>query len=99
LGNQAVYIQRQKIFAKEPWLNYGGLDQATRLGHPELYRGMPSAASAQRQIKIVHEQFVSYSAAKAAYMADSSKFKGMPRLPGYSKKYRTFVVARNGYQG
>jgi len=22
----------------------------------------------------------------------------MPRLPGYSKKYRTFVVGRNGYK-
>jgi len=31
-------------------------------------------------------------------LADPSKFKAMPRLPGYSKKYRTFVVGRNGYK-
>ena len=59
---------------------------------------MPSAASAQRQTQIVHEQFVSWHAAKTAYLADPSKFKAMPRLPGYSKKYRTFVVGRNGYK-
>lgn len=98
LGNQAVYIQRQKIFAKEPWLNRAGLDQAVRSGNTELYRSMPSAASAQRQTQIVHEQFVSWHAAKTAYLADPSKFKAMPRLPGYSKKYRTFVVGRNGYK-
>ncbi len=98
LGNQAVYIQRQKIFAKEPWLSRAGLDQAVRSGNTELYRSMPSAASAQRQTQIVHEQFVSWHAAKTAYLADPSKFKAMPRLPGYSKKYRTFVVGRNGYK-
>lgn len=98
LGNQAVYIQRQKIFAKEPCLNRAGLDQAVRSGNTELYRSMPSAASAQRQTQIVHEQFVSWRTAKTAYLADPSKFKAMPRLPGYSKKYRTFVVGRNGYK-
>ncbi|MDY4162358.1 MAG: transposase [Sutterella sp.] len=98
LGNQAVYMQRQKIFAKEPWLNRVDLDQAVRLGSTEVYRSMPSAASAQRQTQIVHEQFVSWHAAKTAYMADPNKFKAMPRLPGYSKKYRTFVVGRNGYK-
>ena len=98
LGNQAVYIQRQKIFAKEPWLNRVKLDQAVRLTSAELYKSMPSAASAQRQTQIIHEQFVSWHEAKKAFLADPSKFKAMPRLPGYSKKYRTFVVGRNGYK-
>ena len=98
LGNQAVYIQRQKIFAKEPRLNRVKLDQAVRLTSAELYRSMPSAASAQRQTQIIHEQFVSWHEAKKAFLADPSKFKAMPQLPGYSKKYRTFVVGRNGYK-
>ena len=59
---------------------------------------MPSAASAQRQTQIIQEQFVSWNKAKKAYLSDPSKFQAMPRLPGYSKKYRTFVVGRNGYK-
>lgn len=98
LGNQAVYIQRQKIFAKEPRLSRVQLDQAIRINSAELYKQMPSAASAQRQTQIIHEQFVSWYEAKKAFLADPSKFAVMPRLPGYSKKYRTFVVGRNGYK-
>ncbi len=97
LGNQAVYIQRQKIFAKEPFFAYGKLDKTVRRDCTESYRGMPSAASAQKQLKIVYEQFVSWREARKAYLADPSKFQAMPRLPGYQKRYRTFVVARNGY--
>ena len=58
LGNQAVYIQRQRIFAKEPWLNRVQLDQTVRSECTESYRNMPSAASAQRQTQIIQEQFV-----------------------------------------
>ena len=85
LGNQAVYIQRQKIFAKEPWLNRVKLDQTVRLSSAELYKSMPSAASAQRQTQIIHEQFVSWHEAKKAFLADPSKFKAMPRLPGCAR--------------
>ena len=98
LGNQAVYIQRQRIFAKEPWLNRVQLDQTVRSECTESYRNMPSAASAQRQTQIIQEQFVSWNKAKKAYLSDPSKFQAVPRLPGYSKKYRTFVVGRNGYK-
>ena len=59
---------------------------------------MPSAASAQRQTQIIQEQFVAWREARKAYFADPSKFQAMPHLPGYSKKYRTFVVGRNGYK-
>ena len=61
LGNQAVYIQRQRIFAKEPWLNRVQLDQTVRSECTESYRNMPSAASAQRQTQIIQEQFVSWN--------------------------------------
>ena len=59
---------------------------------------MPSAASAQRQGQIVREQFKSYFAASKEFKAHPDKFQGKPRLPGYSKKFRSFVVGRNGYQ-
>ena len=62
------------------------------------YKDMPSAASAQRQTQIIHEQFSAWRAARKAYFEDPSKFQAMPQLPGYSKKYRTFVVGRNGYK-
>ena len=98
IGNQATYIQRQKVFAKELVLSKTKLDQTVRLNCPDLYRGMPSAASAQRQIQIIHDQFSSYFKAKKAYKADPTKFQGVPRLPGYSKRYRTFCIGRNGYK-
>ena len=77
LGNQAVYIQRQRIFAKEPWLNRVQLDQTVRSECTESYRNMPSAASAQRQTQIIQEQFVSWNKAKKAYLSDPSKFQAM----------------------
>ena len=98
LGNQAVYIQRQRIFAKDPLLSKNELDQTVRQDCADSYRGMPSAASAQAQIRIIQEQFASWRAARKAYFEDPSKFQAEPRLPGYSKKYRTFVVNRNGYK-
>ncbi|MBM6704319.1 IS200/IS605 family element transposase accessory protein TnpB [Sutterella massiliensis] len=98
LGNQAVYIQRQRIFAKEALLSRSELDKATRQVCSESYQGMPSAASAQRQTQIIHEQFVAWQEARKAYFANPSKYETIPRLPGYSKKYRTFVVGRNGYK-
>ena len=98
VGNCAVFTMRQDLFSKVGVKSRTKLDQHIRNAYPSDYRAMPSAASAQRQTQIVHEQFKSFFAAKAEYDLNSEKFTGKPKLPGYQKKYRTFVVGRNGYK-
>ena len=56
LGNCAVYALRQRFFAKAPLLTRSELDKTVRSDNAEVYRSMPSAASAQRQTQIVSEQ-------------------------------------------
>ena len=34
----------------------------------------------------------------ASYKQQPEKFQGKPNLPGYKKKYRTFIINRNGYK-
>ena len=36
--------------------------------------------------------------ASASYRKNPEKFKARPNLPGYKKRYRSFVVGRNGYK-
>ena len=98
LGNCAVYLLRHRIFSHEAPLTRKELDTALRTHYSTDYRAMPSAASAQRQGQIIAQQFKSYAAASKEYRQHPEKFLGKPKLPGYARKYRTFYVARNGYQ-
>ena len=98
LGNCAVYTLRQRFFAKEPLLTRSELDKTIRSDNAEVYRSMPSAASAQRQTQIISEQLKSWLMASASYRKNPEKFKARPNLPGYKKRYRSFVVGRNGYK-
>jgi len=58
---------------------------------------MPSAASAQRAIQIVAEQFRAFRNAMKEYRTHPEKFHVVPKLPRYRNRYRTFYVGRNGY--
>ena len=98
LGNCAVYLMRQDVFASNPLMTSAQLDRKLKEIYPQDYKGMPSAASAQRMGQVCREQFRSFIAASAKYKVDDSFFTGKPRLPGYSKKYRTFYVSRNGFK-
>ena len=98
VGNCAAYTMRQDLFSQAGIKSRTELDQHVRDAYASDYRAMPSAASAQRQTQIVHEQFKSFFAAKAEYGEHPEKFTGWPKLPGYQKKYRTFVTGRNGYK-
>ena len=98
LGNCAVYALRQRFFSKEPLLSRSDLDKFVRENSANVYRAMPSAASAQRQTQIVSEQMKGWFAANKAYKQSPEKFQARPNLPGYKNRYRTFVVGRNGYK-
>ena len=98
LGNSAVYLMRQDFFKSKPLMTSAQLDSKLKELYPKDYNGMPSAASAQRIGQVCREQFSSFLAASAKYEVDPSSFSGKPRLPGYSNKYRTFYVSRNGFK-
>lgn len=98
LGNCAVYILRHRIFGNQPPLTRAEFDRMLREQYPRDYRGMPSAASAQRQGQIIAKQFKSFAKASAEYKKHPEKFLGQPKLPGYRDRYRSFVVGRNGYK-
>lgn len=98
LGNCAVYILRQRTFAKLPAPTRKELDTELRKTYIDDYRRMPSAASAQRQGQVIAKEFKSFAKAMSAFAKNPAKFKARPNLPGYRKRYRTFYVGRNGYQ-
>ncbi len=98
LGNCAVYLMRQDFFKSKPLMSSAQLDSKLKELYPKDYKGMPSAASAQRIGQVCREQFSSFLAASAKYEVDPSSFSGKPRLPGYSNKYRIFYVSRNGFK-
>lgn len=98
LGNCAVYTLRHNLFDNQPFLRAGDLDKHLREKYESDYRDMPSAAAAQRQGQIIAEQFKAFAFASREYKEHPEKFSGKPRLPGYKRKYRTFVVGRNGYK-
>ena len=98
MGNCVVYALRQRFFAKESFFTRTELDKFVRTHSAEDYRAMPSAASAQRQVLIAFEQMQGWSKAMASYKQQPEKFQGKPNLPGYKKKYRTFIINRNGYK-
>ena len=95
VGNCAAYTMRQDLFSGAGVKSRAELDRHIREAYASDYRAKPSA---QRQTQIVHEQFKSFFAAEAEYGQHPDKFTGRPKLPGYKKKYRTFVVGRNGYK-
>ena len=98
LGNCAVYTLRQRFFAKEPLLTRSELVKTVQSDNAEVYRSMPSAASALRQMQIVSEQMKSWLMASAFYRKSPENFKAHPNLPGYKKRHRSFVVGCNGYK-
>ena len=97
-GNCAAYTLRQNLFQGKPFLSRTDLDKQLRAEYGSDYRAMPPAASAQRQGQIIHEQLKAFFASSAEYKSHPEKFRGRPRLPGYAKRFRTFVVGRNGYK-
>ena len=97
LGNCASYHLRHLVFDKKQTPTRKELDNELKSRYAKDYRAMPSAASAQRIIQVVAEQFRSFRKASKEYRAHPEKFTGKPKLPGYQDKYRTFYVNRNGY--
>ena len=98
LGNCAVYALPHRFFAKELLIARSELDKTVRSDNGKVYRSIPSAASALRQTQIASERMKSWLLASVSYRKNPEKFKAHPNLTGYKKRYRSFVVGRNGYK-
>ena len=89
LYNQALYRVRQYFCSEKGYLNYYAIDASFKADN-ELnnsdYRNMPTAASAQQTLMLLHRNWVSFFNATKAYNANPETFTGKPRLPKYLDK-------------
>ena len=89
LYNQALYRVRQDFFAAKGYLNYNAIDASFKAGNGlnnNDYGNMPTAASAQQTLMLLHRNWVSFFNATKAYKANPEAFTGRPRLPKYLDK-------------
>ena len=97
LGNCAAYHLRQRFFDGKGLPTRTELDTHLKEHYAKDYRAMPSAASAQRQGQVIAKDFKSFLKGSKDYKKHPEKYTGEPRLPGYCKKYRNFIVGYNGF--
>ena len=83
LYNLGVYHCRQAFFNKRPVPSFNQLYHLLKTTND--YKALPAKVS-QLTIKQIAKSFKSYFAALKAYLKDSSKFLGKPKLPRYKHK-------------
>lgn len=96
LANATLYQMRQALFADSP-ISASQADKILKKDHKETYKLLPSAG-AQRMTQIVGDDWKSWLKAKEDFKVNPHKYKARPKIPGYSKEARTYVVNRNGYK-
>ncbi|RCV86975.1 hypothetical protein, partial [Vreelandella rituensis] len=96
VANATLFHMRQALFAETP-ISASQADKRLKKEHKDVYQLLPSAGS-QRMTQIVGDAWKSWLAAKDDFKINPHKYKARPRIPGYSKGARTYVVNRNGYK-
>ena len=96
LYNSGNYQLRQAFFKHEV-VDYRKIDKCFKQNNDPLYRRMPSAASAQRTLIVLQNDWKSVFQATKQYEKHPEKFKAKPKIPRYCKGKKTFVVERNGF--
>jgi len=89
LYNQALYRVRQSFCANEGYLNYNAIDASFKADNGlnnSDYQNMPTAASAQQTLMLLHRNWLSFFNASKAYKTNPERFTGRPRLPKYLDK-------------
>src|SRR5215813_6894893 len=91
LYNQANYQIRQAFIHEGRYLPYAEVYH--RLKHLDCYQALP-AKVANSILILLHQNWVAFFAARAAYQADPARFTGRPRLPKYKDKVkgRTILI-------
>lgn len=101
LSNRANYIMRKDLFTgRKP--NQSKVDKLLKKGildalDRELYCRLHSGV-AQRLIQIVGNNWTSFAAAKADWKKHPEKYKGMPKLPQYSKHAKTVYIPCSAFR-
>jgi putative transposase len=85
--NMSNYIVRQEYIKNKKWIRWTQLDKILRDQYPECYKLLP-AKSTQKTLKQIDDSWKSFFQAKKAYIKDTNKFTGVPRLPGYKDKLK-----------
>ena len=83
LYNQATYQIRQAYIHEGKYLPYAEIFH--RLKHMDCYQALPRKVSNSILI-LIHQNWVAFFKALEAYQADSSKFLGRPKIPGYKDR-------------
>jgi putative transposase len=83
LYNAANYVVRQSFIHEGVYLNYPEMHR--RMKDHEAYQALP-AKVAQWVLRLLDKNWQSFFEALVAWKADSSKFLGRPKLPGYKDK-------------
>ena len=90
LYNQALYRVRQDFIAGKGYLSYNTIDKGFKTVAEGLnnsdYAAMPTAASAQQTLKLLHNNWRAFFNARKAYKVNPDAFTGRPRLPKYLDK-------------
>lgn len=96
--NTANYRIRQAFIHNSEVISHSAVDKELKKTDNECYKGMPSAASAQRVIQVLGKDWKSFFAAIKDWKKHPEKYKGRPNLPKYAKHQKTFIVGRNGFK-
>lgn len=96
VANATLYQMRQALFAEAP-ISASQADKILKREHKDVYSLLPSAG-AQRTTQLVGDSWKSWIKAKADYAHHPEKYRAPPKIPGYGKGARTYVVNRNGYK-
>ena len=87
LYNAANYAVRQSFIHEGVYLNYNYYEMHRRMKDHEAYQALP-AKVAQWVLRVLDKNWQSFFEALSAWQADSSKFLGRPKLPGYKDKQK-----------
>lgn len=101
LYNQALYVVKQNL-KEEKFIFYNDLEkimkQTPNLEGQINYYLMPKAQSAQQCLKILDKSLKSYFKSIKDWKINKSKYKGMPKLPKYKKKYNQLILTSQSCQ-
>ena len=96
--NVANYIIRQAFINDSNVIFHSAVDKELKQSAHESYKGMPSAASAQRVIQVLGKDWKSFFNSIKTWKKHPEKYNGRPKLPKYANRQKTFIVGRNGFK-
>lgn len=85
LYNAANYLIRQQYINEGTYLNYNNLDKIMNNSDNKDYYSLPCKVS-QQVLRLLDKNYKSFFRSIKEYQNNKTKFKGVPKLPGYKHK-------------